>query len=331
MGKQYQHLSLTSREKIDVLKRHGRTTREIAEQLGVHKSTISRELRKNASAEYDCYVASRAHQRASKRKSVANRHERLKDPVIVAYVRQKIQEYQWSPELIAGRIAQDLPGARISHEAIYQYIYSLRLPDRFELVKHLARGHRMRKTKVAGRRFCKTKIPNRVSIEMRPAIVERRVQPGHWEGDSMVSRASKQALNTITERTSRLLLISRISRKGARETAQAIIQRLDAFPASFRRSITFDNGTENAAHERITSAIGIACYFAHPYCSYERGSNEQINGLIRRYLPKGTDFRTISDAQLQDIQNKINNRPRKCLAYKTPSEVASNLIVALRC
>ena len=330
MKKHYKQLTVKEREQIDVLKRQGHTVKTIALIVGYHKSTISRELNRNASPEYGCYLSGRAQTRSEVRKRAANTHERLKDPRIVAYVREKITQEQWSPEIIAGRISIDVHGVHISHEAIYQYIYSLQMSDRKELVAHLARGHRMRKRKTAGRKPRKTKIPNRVPIDERPSIVENRTQFGHWETDSIVSRKSSPALNSLTERRSRLLLLSKIPKKGAVQTADTIIAKLQRFPSKWRRTLTLDNGTEHVEHKRITDTVGTSCYFAHPYSSYERGSNEQINGLVRHYLPKGTDFSKIPHTLVTLIQDKINRRPRKCLNFKAPSEVASNSVVALQ-
>jgi len=149
---------------------------------------------------------------------------------------------------------------------------------------------------------------------------------GHWEGDSIVSRKSLVALNSLTERTSRLLLLTKIQRKTAENTAGTVIRRFKKLPKIMKKTLTLDNGTENALHEVITYKTGVKCYFADPYTSYQRGTNEQINGLVRRYLTKRTDFSKISDEQIAWIEWLINNRPRKCLGFKTPIEVASEFV-----
>ena len=223
----------------------------------------------------------------------------------------------------------DCPGMKISHEAIYQYLYDKKTGDSEDLIKLLRRGHKKRKAKGVNRKQRKTKIPNRVSIEERPAAIEMRNRFGHWEGDSMVSRKSTEALNTLVERKSRFVFITRLQRKTAEETTAAVIERLGSLPEKARQTLTLDNGTENAAHEKITEAIATKCYFARPYASWQRGTNENANGLIRWYLPKGTDFGKITDEELTRIESLINNRPRKCLGYKTPLEVASSFGVAL--
>ena len=236
----------------------------------------------------------------------------------------------WSPEIIAGRIQNDHPELSISYEAIYQDIYHPQTPNRYELVTCLRRAHRKRKQKGIGRKERKTKIPNRISIDARPKSVETRRQFGHWEGDSLISSKSSPALNSLTERKSRLVLLTKLDRKGSQETKNAIIARLRYFPPQDRRSLTLDNGTENTQHQEITTTLGTKCFFAHPYSSWERGTNENINGLVRWYLPKGTDFSTISEQHVSHVESLINNRPRKCLNFKTPIEVAFPS-VALQC
>lgn len=325
MGKGYNHLSLKERDKITVMKTEGKTLSEIAIVLGRNKGTISRELQRNSSSEYKLYLSHRAQGRAEERKREACQRPRLKNNRIDLYVRNKLSE-GWSPEQISGRIRIDHPGLSISHEAIYQFIYDANTTDRKELINHLRRAHRKRKQKGIGRKTRKMKIPNRVSIEARPESVETRHQFGHWEGDSLVSRKSMVALNSLVERKSRLLILTKLKRKSKDATCKAVISRLQDLPDKARRTLTMDNGTENAGHEEITAAINIKCYFAHPYASWERGTNEHVNGLVRWYLPKGTDFSNISYGQIAQIESLINNRPRKCLGFKTPIEVASSFV-----
>ena len=201
--------------------------------------------------------------------------------------------------------------------------------DREDLISCLRRSHKKRKQRAVGRKQKRTKIPNRVSIEDRPRSVESRRTYGHWEGDSMVSRKSTSALNSLTERKSRLIMITRINRKGAKETLDAVISRLGTLPPKFRRTLTLDNGTENTKHELITEGVGVKCYFAHSYASWERGTNENANGLVRWYFPKGTDFAKITDEKIALVESLLNNRPRKCLGFRTPIEAAASA-VALR-
>jgi len=322
MGKGYRHLSREERETISFMKGDGHALQEIADVLGRSKGTISRELKRNSAPAYKVYTPCRAHERAVARKKESGMRQRLKNGCIVDYVREKLA-FQWSPEIIAGRIRQDIAGASISHEAIYQYIYQPKTEGREELIGHLVRAHRKRKKKGIGRKERKTKIPNRISISERPLSADNRSRYGHWEGDSLISRKSLAALNSLVERKSRWTFLTRLERKSSEATRDAVIQRLGPLPSKAKQSLTMDNGTENARHEEITEAIGLSCYFADPYASWQRGANEQVNGLVRRYFPKGTDFGKITDEQVAWVESRINNRPRKCLGYKTPAEVAA--------
>ncbi len=329
MGKQYGHLSIYERERIAQLRNEGIVLSEIARQLGRDKGTISRELKRNGTLLYKSYTPCRAQNRSEERRRAASRRERLRDETIRQYVHEKLFS-GWAPEQISGRLPLDHRGLSISPEAIYQYVYDAKTQDRQELIACLRRSHKKRKQRTVGRKQKKTKIPNRVSIEDRPQSVEGRRTYGHWEGDSMISRKSTAALNSLTERKCKITLLTRMKRKGAKETSDAVIKRLGALPQKFRRTLTFDNGTENAGHETITEEIGVKCYFAHPYASWERGTNENANGLVRWYFPKGTDFAKITDAQIALVESLLNNRPRKCLGFRTPIEVAAST-VALRC
>jgi IS30 family transposase len=328
MGHSYNHLTLSERDVITTMLAQKRPLGDIAEALGRSKSTISRELMRNSSPEYKLYLSHRAHGRAEVRRNQASRRPRLKNECIVSYVRAGLGQ-GWSPEQIAGRIGLDHPGLSISHEAIYQYIYHPETVDRPDLIACLRRAHRKRKSRSVGRRERRTKIPNRVSIDSRPPSVENRRRYGHWETDSLVSRKSLVALNSLVERKSRFLMLTRVRRKTAKATRKAVVARLETVDPKIRRTLTMDNGTENAAHEDITAAIGIKCFFTHPYSAWERGTNEHVNGLVRWYLPKGTDFSKISSRQIACIEYLINNRPRKCLGFKKPLELA-HPFVALR-
>lgn len=326
MSKHYVHLTEAERELIAKMRWEGKGPSEIARTLDRDKGTVSRELTRNASPEYHCYTPCQAQKRSGQRRLTA-RHSRplLKSKKIQQYVRQKLK-INWSPEIIAGRLKKDMRGQSISPEAIYQFIYHRDTPDREHLISQLCRAHRKRRIKGKGRKVRKTKIPNRIPIDARPKAVEQRKQFGHWEGDTLVSRSSKSALHSITERTTRLLRLSKIERKTAAEANKAVIRALKKFPSTARRTLTLDNGTENAKHEELTAILGTPCFFAHPHAAWQRGSNEQINGLIRRYLPKGTDFSKIDKDQIKRIERLINNRPRKCLGFKTPLEAARSFV-----
>jgi len=308
--------------------RSGQSVRKIAGVLGRHPSTISRELRRNSSSIYDYYMDHRAQERTDKRRSMASQRMRLRNKQVRDYVESKLKQ-DWSPEQIAGRIGIDHPGLSISHEAIYQYIYHPSTPNRGELISCLRRSHRRRKRKSQAPDKHKLKITGRIGIEHRPSEVEARDRFGDWEADTLVSRQSKAALLSMVERKSRLVQVEKLEARTAPLTSRAIIRRLLGFPQETRHTITFDNGTEHADHEDVSEEAKIKCFFCNPYSSWQRGTNENTNGLIRQYLPKKTDFAIISNEGIKLIESRLNNRPRKCLGFKTPLEVA-NLSVALQ-
>jgi IS30 family transposase len=250
---------------------------------------------------------------------------RLKNPFIRDYVVGKLKD-DFSPEQISGRLTLDHPGYSISPEAIYQFIYAQYKRGGFgecvgiDLRKCLKRRHKVRRPKHAP--FAKEtgKIQGITRISERPGVVNERSRVGDWEGDSMVSRKSPSGLNTLVERKSGYVMISKIKRVTKNETTAAVVRRLSQVPKGKRLTLTVDNGPENAGHQDL-AAFGLDVYFANPYHSWERGSNENANGLIRHYLPKGTDFATIDERTIQAIEGKLNDRPRKRLKWKTPREI----------
>lgn len=314
----YKHLSQDQRVSLLVLKLQGMSLREIAKSLGVHHTSLSRELKRNR---YNKpfphhYHPRRAHERSLSRKQRAGTRPRLKNPLIRDYVFQKIK-LGWSPELIAGRISRDLPRDSISHEAIYQFIYS----SEKKLIPFLARRHSRRKRKAFPRTPKKVPIPERVLINERPPEINSRRQFGHWEADSMVSRASRTSLHVLLERQSRLLKITKIPANSSKYVQAAILHRLTHQPSKMRRSITYDNGLENVHHLTINRYLKTRSYFCNPYHSWEKGSVENSIGIIRRFIPKKTNLQLIPATEISRLENLINNRPRKCLNYHTPNEV----------
>jgi len=326
MGSEYNQLGIAERERIMVLKALGWTARRIGAKLGRHHTTISRELRRHCPPnEGAFYLAHYAEQEARRSKRRCGRRPRLKSCVVRERVEREIR-LGWTPELIAGRIKAGGVGPTVSHEAIYQYIYA----EAPHLAAHLPRRQRRRRPRGYSRKHGRTLIPHRVGIERRPWAADWRHQFGHWESDSMVSsRSSRSALNALVERKSRYTLLTRMDRKGSSETREAVISRLRSLPRPARKSITYDNGTENVEHEAVSLALGVRSYFCAPYRSWEKGTVENTIGLVRRFLPKGTDLSTITDEEVREIEAWLNNRPRKCLGYKTPAEVFDKLAGAL--
>ncbi len=328
----YRHLSIEEREKIQELIWQKKSIRSISEVLGRSTSSIAREIKKNK-ASNNMYTPRLANERALKKRKCRGRTLRLKSMFIRRYVIDHLKK-GYSPEQIAGRLEFEHHES-ISHEAIYQYIYSQ--ADRqgwgqmkkayHDLRPYLKRRHKRRIAK--GMRRCQRIFkPMGISIEQRPKEVEKRKIIGHWEGDSVVSKKSKYGLNTLVERKTGLVFITRIDDGTAKETTNAVIERFKYLPEEYRRTLTLDNGKENFGYKEMQDQLHISCYFAHPYSSWERGTNENTNGLIRWYFPKGTDFETISKEDIQRVEMALNNRPRKRLGWRTPLE-AFNLGVAL--
>jgi IS30 family transposase len=313
MNRHYAQLTSEERDIIAVLRAQGKGPNEIARVVGRHKTTIYRELKRNKSPVYNVYLPHRAHERAAQR-------QRLKNEVIMNYVMNNLV-LGLSPEQIAGRIPHDIPGYSISHEAIYQFIYAKETLNYMDLRPCLLRRHQRRLHRGYSRKHKKTHIPERLSIQKRPTSINDRVQPGHWEVDTMIARTSTPSLAIALERTSRYLQITKLTAKTAPELRRALIHRLSRYPDHMKKTITYDNGSENVEHVLVNKALGTQSYFCEPYHSWEKGSVENAIGLTRRYLPKKTDFATISCEQVKQIEDLLNNRPRKVLNYKTPKEV----------
>lgn len=315
--KVYVHLTADERDQISALKAAGYSLRQIAQALGRDHSTICRELRRNAPPVHKGYYLShKAHERSVRRKSQAHHRGRLRNDTIRQYVEHTLA-LGWTPEEIANRLPSDQKGQSISHEAIYQYLYT----DRPDLVPCLPRHHRKRWKRGHSRKHRGSHIPNRVSIEQRPGFIDNRKQEGHWERDALISRASAACLDVKLERKSRYVIVDKLERNTAEAVSQSLIQGLGPLPKNLRRTITYDNGSENTEHEQVNEALGTKSYFCHPYASWEKGGIENTNGLLRRFFPKKTDFATVSIEEVKAAEYLLNNRPRKCLHYKTPTEV----------
>lgn len=313
----YTHLSEDERDLLAVLKGEGLGLREIAGRLKRDPGTVSRELKRNAPpVRTGYYLPHKAHERAIKRNLKNHKRERLKNPRIRAYVRKRLKA-SWSPELIAGRWTHLHPDQSISHEAVYQWIYA----EERDLIPYLLRARKQRQRRGYSRKHQKSHIPNRIGITERPKEVESRKKIGHWEADTAVSRQSKAVLQVACERKTRYTRISKLKDKTAASMHKALVRRLSCTSTLARISITYDNGTENTDHELTNRILGTRSYFCEPYHSWEKGTVENTIGLVRRFLPKKTDFATVLSKDIRAIERWLNNRPRKCLNFKTPAEV----------
>lgn len=315
-GRTYKHLSIEEREEIAIGLQQGLSFRAIARQIGRHPSTVSREVRRNQPAvNMVRYRANRAQMRSEARAQEGHMRDRLKSPQIREYVERNLKCGS-TPELIAGRLPIDLPGLSTNYESIYQWIYA----ERRDLRALLVRGHRRRNKRGGAKNKRSVRVPDRVMIGERPAAVAQRIEPGHWEADTAVSRQSKEALAVVVERRSRYCKLTRIESKSALNMQKAVIESLSSFPPELRKTITYDNGTENALHTTINATLGTDSYFCYPYHSWEKGSVENIIGLVRRYYPKKTDWALLTQADIDIIELRLNTRPKKCLGFRTPLE-----------
>lgn len=317
----YVHLSADERLRIYQLSGEGLSQAEIARRLGRDKGTISRELRRNgAPAGYLPDLAQRRYQarrqRCRPRPRLGNRTLRRS---VILFLQQG-----WSPEQIAGRLRLENGQTVVNHETIYRFVYDSPLGRQEKLYQYLRRGQKKRRRR-QGRRVRASPIAQRTFIEARPLAATQRTQTGHWETDSLLF-PEEQALNVLVDRLSRFTVLTRLDGKTARDTSQVLIERLSALP---RRSLTADNGSENADHTSVSQKLDIPFFFCHPYHSWEKGTVENTNGLIRRYLPRQTDLSRIAPQDLDAIADELNQRPRKCLGFRMPSEVLFEYSVAL--
>lgn len=301
------------RDQIAILLGKGTSLREIARILGRNVSSISREIKRNRFG--DGYVAISAQFHSDKRKLEGRRRHPLKDPVTYAYILEKLRE-GWSPEQISGRLKREWGKRVICPETIYKFIYS---PDNksLGLWEYLPRKQKRRQRKF-GRSSKRLHIPNRVSIHLRPKEVEDRREFGHWEGDTLIGKQEKsKVIHTEVERKTRFLAAKII---GSKKVAETLNAQKEIFTNFLCHSVTTDNGFEFIGHESLKS-LGIETYFADPYSSWQRGTNEHHNGLLRRYLPKKTNFENLTQEELDDIVWEINNKPRKVHDYLTAQEM----------
>jgi transposase, IS30 family len=322
----YQHMDLVERTKIKTLRLQGMNLRDIGKVLGRSHTTISRELNRNHQGHEHMsgYVPELAQILFEKRQSKAHQRGRLKSPKVREVVQEKLKQ-SWTPEQIAADLPNRVPGISISHEAIYQYIYK----DYREGILLLARSHKQRYPRHYSKKSRAPKIKNRVDIDFRPEEINQRKVFGHWESDSIVSKSGTSAIHVILERVSRRVFINKLSDKSAESTRKAIVNSLSKLTAGARVSITYDNGSENYYHEEINKELNTESYFCKPYHSWEKGAVENMNELIRRFIPKKTNLDTITEEQLKMIETQINNRPKKCLEFKTPAYVFSNYYASL--
>ena len=321
MKKPYKRLTFEERVKIELLLKEHFSHSQIAEKIGRTKSTISREINKYNQSEYSAFYATAcATGLASEkrfRKSKINLNINLKQ-----YIYKNIQR-RWSPDLISKTLKIDYPNDQsmwLSHESIYLHIYNC-APKyiREILIEKLPQSRIYRGNQNRGTNR-KSTIKDQVRIDKRPIEVNDRIIPGHWEGDLVLGKNRESAIGTLVERTTRTVIIVPLKAKDSLSVRLAFEKAYKNIPKHMKKSLTYDNGTEMAQHLKFTENTKIPVFFANPYSPWERGTNENTNGLIRKYFPKGTDFSLIMNKELKYVQNELNERPRKILKYKTPKK-----------
>jgi IS30 family transposase len=328
MHPHYHHLSFTDRLTIEVMLAEGHSQSAVALAVGVHRSTISRERRLGLIPGSDRYFAIVAQRLAERRRRRAAQLRRKLDvqgcspywTLVLPLLRRG-----WSPEQVAGRLRLMNSPCTVSHETIYAAIYAMpRSTLRTELVKLLRHSHAGRLPRARGSaRF--TGLQHMTPIALRPPEVAARIVPGHWEADLIKGARNASAVGTIVERTSRFLMLARLDNASATSVLDGFSKRLRTVPPSLRKTLTYDQGTEMALHQILAKRLRLQIFFCDPHSPWQRGTNENMNGLLREYLPKGMALDNLSNSDLRRIEDRINNRPRKLLGYYTPAEVFSAL------
>ena len=327
--KNYKKIGKKERGLIARMLAQGKKIREIARLLCRSPSTISNEVSRNQVWDGDKFIYESivAQEEYESRKSEAGKRKPLKNKWVYQYVINHLQ-LGWTPEQISGRLKRKHPLVKsrtVGMETIYRYIYNPKNKDEV-LWEYLPRGQKKRK-KQKGRSVHKSHIKARISISKRLLRVNKRKEFGHFEGDSVEGlRSVGDGIHTEVERMSRMFFAVKVKAISSEETIKVQTGIFEKLPPPARKSVTLDNGRENHLHMRLNRALNMKTYFCHPYASYERGTNENTNGLLRRYLPKQTDFSKITQDELDEILSEINNRPRKVLKYQTAQEVFTNLI-----
>jgi len=317
-------LTPQERERLSLLQAQGHNQAQIARALGRHRSTISRELRRNhAGGHYSALAAQRQAEARRRQRPLTPKIER---PDINEEVRRGLAQY-WSPQQIAGRLRRDFPGQprrHVSHQTIYAWIAAHPYRDHWQqFLRHAGRKHSGPEKR--------GKIVAPVRVADRPAAANERLRFGDWEGDTVVSRGRKGGVVTVVERRSRYTVIEKVRDLKADTVGAALRRSLADLPRQLRRTLTLDNGKEFAGHQELAARLKLDIYFADPYAAWQRGTIENTNGLLRQFFPKGTDFSNVRRPEVHQAQELLNHRPRKCLAYRTPAEVlGSRLGVAFQ-
>jgi IS30 family transposase len=327
---QYKHLQPEDRVTIASLKQQGYSVRAIARTLGRPASTVSRELRRNTVAGIG-YASTPAHKASRARRAAAWRWPKLHPEGRLWLAVSTCLSWRWSPQQIATTLRRMWPddsSMHVSHETIYTAIYAHASGElRKQLIACLRQGKSTRRRRSAGEDR-RGRIPEMVSIHVRPPEVEDRVMPGHWEGDLIKGAANRSAVGVLVERTTRLVLLAKMDDATAESALKAFSAKLTAIAAPLRQTLTYDQGREMAGHQTLTERTGVKVYFCDPHSPWQRGTCENTNGLLRQYLPKGADLSVHSQDDLDAIADEMNNRPRASLEWHCPLQVYGEILAA---
>lgn len=330
VGNMSNELTFYERQEFQYWLRSKQSLRKIAKMLRRDHSILSKEIERNANGDRGKYRADVAQRLSDERKHKKHKGKLDKHPNLKEYVVSKLKE-EWSPNIIAGKLKQkiDCFETIVSHETIYQYIYE-KDADYQRLYRYLKQGRKKRQKRYWRKNRKNLCIPERKSVHLRPEIIKEKTRFGDWESDSVLFSKQKEILSVQIERKSRLVRIHKLNNKKAEETLNALIGTAESVPKEMLRTITFDNGTEGVKHTEMRKMYDIETYHCDPFASWQKGAVENINKMIRYYLPRKTDMSKISQSDIYTIQEKLNNMPRKSLNYLTPNEVINNYLKVVR-
>lgn len=312
------------RQMLEYWFRTRQSMRTIAGNMRRAHTIISRELKRNGDGDRAKYRADIAQRLFEKRRHKQHKGKLDKYPELKRVVVDGLEE-GWSPDVIAGKLKKSGEPQTISHESIYHYIYNK--DGRYEGLYQYLRQSKPKRQKRGSRKSGKLRIPERISIHQRPLVVDERARYGDWESDSVIFSKQKTILSVQSERKSKLIRMHKAENKTAEETKYALIKTVESLPGELFKTMTFDNGGEGAKHVEIKKEYGVETYFCDPFSSWQKGGVENANKLIRQYLPRKTDISKLTDRDIYEIQEKLNNRPRKCLNYLSSNEVINNVVL----
>lgn len=316
-------LKYYDRQQLEYWLRTKQSLRAIGKIMNRDHTVLAREIKRNGNGDRKKYRADTAQRLSEKRKHQQHKGKLDKYPELKEVVIEGLKK-EWSPDVIAGKMKSEKKRIRISHESIYNYIYNR--DGRYEGLYKYLRQAKPKRQKFKSRKNGKISLPERISIHERPDFINERKRYGDWESDSIIFSGQRMILSVQSERKSKLIRMHKAPNKTAEETVNALVKTAESVSKDIFLSVTFDNGTEGAKHTEIKKEYGIDTYFCDPFSSWQKGGVENANKLIRHYLPRKTDLSKLTDRDIYEIQEKLNNRPRRCLDYKSPNEIINKVV-----